>query len=603
MAAYEALSSLPSVRFMYGPYDTVRTESSRLNLKPLPCHIVSSSLDGNPSDSTLTLIKPQSEKQNPKISRETLNAPILERLNSLANSGDSPFHFPGHKKGAGAPDILISSFGKAIFEHDLPELPELDNLFSPSGVILESQEQASNVFGSEKTFFVVNGSTVGIHAAVMATCGFPGSSLVLPRNSHQCAIEAMVLSGAHPHYILPEYDSHWNIPLGVDPKVVEITLKNELGQDFRSEMEELGHNLETKPGKPASQTMDTRDRKKNKKIGAVLIVSPTYHGACSDIKSIAEICHSFGVPLVVDEAHGGHFKFHKDLPSSALEQGADIVIQSTHKVLGSLTQSAMVHVQGKFIDFAKVSKCLQLLQSSSPSYLFLASLDAATWQMSGPNGHSLLENAIFLAKEARRGLANISGVEVLSCEKSMIGESSCNYSRGVVDWDPLRVTVGIPSVPLNGYELDDILRIEFGVVAELPSLNALTFAFSFGTNQLDVDRLVTAYEQISKRFASNLVGSPPPPSNHLSLGFLPVPLSVISPRDAFFTESERVQRSDSIGRLSAEILCPYPPGVPVLVPGEVVTLEAIKHLIAVLSFGGLISGAFDSNLETIAVLK
>lgn len=498
--------------------------------------------------------------------------PLLDKLTSEAKSGDATFHFPGHKRGVGAPERLINSFGVDLFSHDLPELPELDNLFAPEGAIRDSQRQAKQVFGSDSTFFLINGSTVGIQAAIMATCS-PGKTLILPRNAHQSAFSSLVLSGATPKYVLPEFNSKWNLSLGVMPQSIELAL---------NEAKETGQS-----------------------VGAVLIVSPTYHGICSDIEGISEVCHKFGVPLIVDEAHGAHLLFSERLPPSALEQGADIAIQSTHKVLGSLTQSAMLHLKHRFVSESRISSSLQVLQSSSPSYLLLASLDAATWQMATPGGRKILEEAIDLSFDLRRELNLISGISVL-------GEKECGpvlgspegKLKGIAGWDPLRVTISaLWGLKLTGFAVDNILRDEFGVVAELPTLDSLTFALSGGTTETEVKRLIEAYKELSLRFSPGeceIEAVAFHPDKTLSL---PTSSLIMTPREAFFSESERVSSSDAIGRVSANLLCPYPPGIPVLVPGEIITEEAIDFLESIIIAGGSVSGALDSNLDEVAVIN
>ncbi len=226
----------------------------------------------------------------------------------------------------------------------MPELPELDNLFAPEGVILQAQQLSAEAFGADRTWFLANGSTSGVVAAILATCG-PGDKIVLPRNVHQSAVSGLVLSGAIPIFITPEYDPTFDIAHSITPTAVS---------------EALARHPDAK---------------------AVMMVYPTYYGVCGDIAAIAHIAHQHNIPLLVDEAHGPHFTFHPDLPISALAAGADLTVQSTHKVLSALTQAAMLHTQGMRVDNDRLSKALQLVQSTSPSYLLLASLDVARYQM------------------------------------------------------------------------------------------------------------------------------------------------------------------------------------------------------------------------------
>ncbi|KAF8369445.1 hypothetical protein HHK36_032538 [Tetracentron sinense] len=299
--------------------------------------------------------------------------PLVSALKASVEQDVAGFHFPGHNKGRAAPPSFAQLIGVGPFLYDLPEHPELDNLFSRKGVILNAQNQAAKLFRSSETRFLVGGTTCGIQAAIMATCS-PGDSIILPRNSHISAISGMVLSGALPKYIIPDYNSEWDIAGEVTPLQVEKAIE-EMAMD-------------------------------GQKAAAVLVTSPTYHGICSNVSEIAKLCHSHGIPIIVDEAHGAHLGFHPELPNSALEQGADLVVQSTHKVLCSFTQSSMLHMSGDIVDRERICICLQTLQSTSPSPLLLASLDAARAQLS-ENPETIFNKAVELAVEATNQIKRI----------------------------------------------------------------------------------------------------------------------------------------------------------------------------------------------------
>jgi arginine decarboxylase len=271
-------------------------------------------------------------------------APLLEALKIYTQQRHAPFYAPGHKRGQGIPQSLRDLLGASVFRADLPELPNLDNLFAPESVIQAAQELAAEAFGAEQTWFLVNGSTAGVMAAILATCA-TGDKIILPRNIHQSAIAGLILSGAVPIFINPEYDPTIDLAYSITPTAVAAALKR------------------------------YPDAK------AVMMLYPTYEGVCGDVSAIAQLTHQHNIPLLVDEAHGPHFAFHPDLPPSALSAGADLSVQSTHKVLGAMTQASMLHVQGNRIDRERLSKALQLVQSTSPNYLLLAYLDAARQQM------------------------------------------------------------------------------------------------------------------------------------------------------------------------------------------------------------------------------
>ena len=484
-------------------------------------------------------LNPQSQVQ--------INIPILEQLWKLSYQADAAFYAPGHKKGRGISQNLENLLGKLTFKADLPELPELDNLFAPEGVIAEAQQLAALAFGAIQTWFLVNGSTCGIIASIVASCNM-GEKIILPRNIHTSAIAGLIISGAIPIFINPEYDRAKDIVYSITPRALEKTLQ---------------------------QHPDTK---------AVMMLYPTYQGICGDISMITEITHKYNIPLLVDEAHGAHFTFHPDLPPSALSVGADLTVQSTHKVLGAMTQASMLHIQGQLIDPARVSKALQLLQSTSPSYLLLASLDAARQQMAIQGKH-LMTKTLELADEASNRLKEITDISILE----FIPQA------GFTHLDRTRLTVNVSQLGLTGFEADEILHQQLGVTCELPLLKHLTFIITFGNTPEDIEKLTQAFKILSSSPSSpSSPPSPPSPS---------FPLIAIPPREAFFAPTEILPITQSINRICGELICPYPPGIPVLMPGETITLEAIDYLQQVLASGGTITGCSDPSLKTIQVIK
>lgn len=306
--------------------------------------------------------------------------PLLDALRANSAHPHTAFYTPGHKRGVGISPRLTNLLGKAVFRADLTELSELDNLFAPQGVIQQAQQLAAEAFGAAQTFFLVNGSTCGIEAAILATCGM-GDKIILPRNVHSSAIAGLILSGATPIFVNPEYDPILDIAHSITPASVQAALK---------------------------QHPDAK---------AVMIVYPTYYGVCGDVEAIARITHQYNIPLLVDEAHGAHFAFHPQLPIPALAAGADLSVQSIHKTLGAMTQASMLHVQGDRININRVTKALQLVQSTSPSYILLASLDAARQQMA-LHGKELMFRTLQLADEARTRISEIPGLSVLEISPS-----------------------------------------------------------------------------------------------------------------------------------------------------------------------------------------
>jgi Arginine/lysine/ornithine decarboxylases len=461
--------------------------------------------------------------------------PIIETLQNLTQKSHAPFYAPGHKHGKAIPQPLTELLGMEVFPADLPELPELDNLFAPDGVIQEAQELAAETFGALHTRFLVNGSTTGIIAGILATCG-NGEKIILPRNIHQSVISGLIISGAIPIFINPEYDFHWDIPLSITA-------------------ESIGQTLAKHP--------DTK---------AVMIVNPTYHGVCGNIRAIAQQVHKYNIPLLVDEAHGAHFAFHSELPIPALVSGADLSVQSTHKTLGAMTQASMLHIGSDRIDLYRLQQALQILQSSSPSYLLLASLDAARQQMA-LFGEELMSQTLELAKNARNRISQLWNYSVFDLKgrekkkqeinficlseysdfldnevKKEIRESGKIFptpntqlltpnfpienssNSGFIALDKTRLTIKVSNIGFSGYEADKILHQELGVTCELPSFLNLTFIISPGNTLADINQLVTGLISLRNRGSINLA------ANHgTKLDFKVTNFSIpVSPRDAFF---------------------------------------------------------------------
>jgi arginine decarboxylase len=493
------------------------------------------------------------------------HTPLLNTLKTCSDRLHAPFYTPGHKRGAGISPRLAEYFGKAVFRADLPELTQLDNLFAPSGVIQEAQQLAAEAFGAAQTWFLVNGSTCGIEAAILATCGM-GDKIILPRNVHSSAIAGLILSGAMPIFINPEYDSVLDIAHSITPNALKAALQ------------------------------------KHPDAKAVMIVYPTYYGVCGDIKAIAQITHQYNIPLLVDEAHGAHFAFHPELPIPALAAGADLSVQSIHKTLGAMTQASMLHIQGNLIDSDRISKALQLVQSTSPSYILLASLDAARQQMA-LHGRELMSHTLQLAEEARTRINQIPGLSVLHVPLLACGEGLGVGFPGFVTLDKTRLTVNVSNLGITGFAAEEILDAEFGVTAELASLQNLTFIISLGNTKEDIEQLVQAFTTLAKITPAS-EGGELKMHNLMWDDFVNLGDAMpMSPREAFFALTETLPLEKTPYSISSEIVCPYPPGIPVLMPGEIITKAAVEYLRQIQAMGGFISGCADSSLNTLQVVK
>ena len=475
--------------------------------------------------------------------------PLIDAIKACAARHHAAFYTPGHKGGRGIAQPLADLLGNAVFAADLTELADLDNLSAPQGVIQQAQELAAAAFGAGRTWFLVNGSTCGVEAAILATCG-AGDKIILPRNVHSSAIAGLILSGAMPIFLNPEYDPVLDIAHSITPDAVQAALQ---------------------------QHPDAK---------AVLTVYPTYYGVCGDLEAIAQITHQYNIPLLVDEAHGAHFAFHPELPTSALAAGADLTVQSTHKVLGAMTQASMLHVQGHRIDVDRVSKALQLLQSTSPSYVLLASLDAARQQMA-VSGKELMSRTLQLADEARERISQIAGLSVLHPHP---------ISPGFAALDKTRLTVTVSGLGITGFEAEEILDEKLGVVAEFASLQHLTFIISLGNEAVDIEQLVQGFTKLVEI-------TPPSPQVRRGIDSNFVYFRQLSPREAFFAATEILPVEQVGDRICAEIVCPYPPGIPVIMPGEVITKPALEYLQHIQSLGGFITGNSDSSLRSLKVVK
>ncbi|TAF53593.1 MAG: arginine decarboxylase [Oscillatoriales cyanobacterium] len=489
--------------------------------------------------------------------------PIVAALRDLADRPHARFYLPGHKGGQGSPEVLRQWWGESLWRADLPELPDFDNLFAPEAAIAAAQQLAAHTFGADRTWFLCNGSTAGVIAALSAVCR-PGDRVLLPRNAHQSAIAGLIHCGARPVIAAPNYDAIWDLDRGLTPETV-------------------AQAIEHYPD-----------------LAAILVVSPNYYGQSCDLTAIVAIAHqrptlaqpntSFGsgsssnlnpnpnrpIPVIVDAAHGSHFAFHPDLPASALACGADLVIESTHKTLGALSQAAMLHLQGDRVDPDRIDRALACGQSTSPNALLLASLDAARQQMA-VNGRSLLDHTLALADRFRSGLRD-RGWMVLD-------------DPGRADrFDHTRITVRTADAGICGYDADAFLYAR-NVAAELPTDRHLTFVVTIGNTDADIDRALAAFRELEARRSSV-----DPQQGRVTTRAIPAPTSfpfsepVIRPRDAFFLPSETIAITDSCGRLSAATLCPYPPGIPLLIPGERITQGAIEALQQTLAAGGTVTG-------------
>jgi lysine decarboxylase len=484
--------------------------------------------------------------------REHPTAPYLEAIVSYGFRGSVRFHVPGHKGGPGADPGLRSAIGERALALDIcQDIEGIDTGPTPTPY-QRAEELAAAAYGAGQTWFLTNGATQGNHALCLALAK-PGRHVLVQRNSHASVVDGLVLSGGMASFVSPEYDA-------------------ELGMAHGVTAEALARALERSPD-----------------ISAAFIVSPTYYGMAADIRGCAEVAHAAGAALVVDCAWGSHFGFHPDLPESPLRQGADAVLASTHKIVGSLTQSAMLHVaeRGR-VDAEEVARCVRLVRSTSPNSLLLASLDSARRQLAA-HGEALLDRTIEASMRAREAIEAIPGIAVVG--ESMVGRP------GIAGWDPLRIVIDVRGTGVTGYELAAELRAANDIYIELATHATLVLVLGMGQPVEPLERFAHDFAE-TVRTLGRPGESPAIVSPNVSLEHQ----SVVPIREAFLGEGETIPVDHAIGRISCESIAGYPPGVPTLLPGERVTAEVVRYLRELTAAGARLHGAADPTFSTVRVL-
>lgn len=485
--------------------------------------------------------------------REELNqnrTPILEGLKEYIAKDTLPFHVPGHKQGRGLEEFR-EFVGEQVMAIDLTCFQGTDNICNPLAEIKEAQELAATAYGADHAYFLTNGTTSGIQAMIMSVCR-PGDKIILPRNAHKSAIGGIILSGAVPIYIQPEVCTRNGIALAITPQKVAEALK------------------------------------KHPDAKGVFVVNPTYYGFTANLKSIVQLAHNYEIPVLVDEAHGAHLPFHPELPFSAMEAGADIAATSTHKMGGSMTQSSILLLKEGLISPNRVKSMLNLSQTTSPSYVLLASIDVARKQMYF-KGQDMLTKTLSLVKEARNELSSVPGLRVVGSE--LVGKPGC------YDWDPTKLTINVDGLGLSGFEVETLLRQKYGIQVELADLHNILLLFSIGDDQETKDRLVAAIKDIALgRMVKNVIKL----TVHMPESDLPD--LVASPQEAFYSDTKRVRFEDSVDEIAAEMIMAYPPGIPILCPGERITPEIVKYVEILKKEHCHLQGPEDPYIDYIRVL-
>ena len=474
------------------------------------------------------------------------STPITDAMKKYSADGAIAFHTPGHKQGLGAHELLKNLITAEGLRQEVSLMEELDDLLSPRTCIKDAEILAAKLWNADEVLFFVNGTTSAIQAMIFGTLK-PGDFVFVPRNSHRSVMSGIILSGAIPIFLPIDFDENLKIPLNLKVETIQDAIK------------------------------------KFPQAKALIITSPNYYGVAADLKKISELLHKSKMLLLVDEAHGAHLQFSEKLPPSAMDSDADISAQSTHKVLGSLTQTSMLMLRKKFIDAEKIRRASALLQTTSPNQLLLASLDIARLQMS-EIGTEKIFRAIELSKRLREEINLIEGLKTFDAVKNF-------------QLDLLKVTVNVEELGLTGIEAEKILRRDLKIQCELSDAANLLFLITYADDLEKISKLVAALKKLSackknvrkKNFANYFEQK--------------ITAAEISPREIFFAESESVELEKAVGKICSEEITFYPPGIPVLSFGEKISAEVINFIREQKNLGVKIIGAADSKLKTIKTKK
>lgn len=465
---------------------------------------------------------------------------LINQLKHIVDLDLISFHMPGHKLGKIYNRLGYLDIVENIYKMDTTEIYGTDNLHSPEGVIKQSLERASKVFNSTKTYYLINGSTCGIQAAIMSVCQ-PKDKIIVNRDCHQSVINSCILGDIEPIYIIPKIDKENNIGEGVDINTV---------------LNAIDMNLDAK---------------------AILLTYPTYYGRVFNLEQVCNYANERGIVVIVDEAHGSHLGLSNRLPKTALEQGADIVIQSTHKTLPSFTQSSMLHIKGDKIDLSRLESILKIIESSSPSYILMSSLEVAI-DIYDKHGKKLMDELLDDINNFVYDIKDDKYIEVYNND------------------DKTKIFISLKKLGITGYKLDEILRNKYNIQVELSNYYGVLLICTIGNSSDDFMKLSKALRNImlqnSKQSALVNIKYP-----------ISIPKKVLNPRDAFYSTKDKVNIYESIGKISGEYIIPYPPGISLISPGEVITKEVIDYIKFCKDKGMNVTGIKDSNLEFIDIIR
>ncbi|QWU13439.1 Arginine/lysine/ornithine decarboxylase [Paenibacillus sophorae] len=478
--------------------------------------------------------------------------PLFTALKKHAAGNPVQFHIPGHKKGAGTDPEFKEFVGDNIFSIDLINIAPLDDLHQPKGVIAQAQNLAAEAFGADYTYFSVQGTSGAIITMILSVCS-PGEKIIVPRNVHKSVMSAIIFSGAKPIFVSPVQDEN----LGIDHGITTSSLKRAL--------------------------------QRHPDAKGVLVINPTYFGVCADLRSIVELAHSYGVPVLVDEAHGVLIHFHEELPMSAMQAGADMAATSVHKLGGSMTQSSVLNVNADtgLINPQRVQTMLSMLTTTSTSYILLASLDTARRHLA-MNGHDMAAHAIELAKYARAAVNELEGL--YSFGNEILG------TEATYDHDPTKLSIHVRHLGITGWEAENWLREKYNIEVEMSDMYNILCLITPGDTQQSVDKLISALRVLSAiHYGKGDI-------YELKVQVPEIPQLALTPRDAFYADTELVPFKESADRIIAEFIYVYPPGIPILLPGEVITQDNIDYILDHVEIGLPVKGPEDRTLTHVKVI-
>lgn len=470
--------------------------------------------------------------------------PVLDGIMKYIGENVTPFHMPGHKNNKRDFEEL-ELIRENLYRIDNTEVPGLDNLHAPEEIILSGQRLAARAYGAGESFFLVNGSTCGIYSMILGLTK-PGDKIIVQRNCHRSVFMACFMGDLNPVYIRPRVIERFNIAAGID--VDEIIELMELNRDAR----------------------------------AIVLTYPTYYGTCSDLERITLEAHKRGMLVLVDEAHGAHLPFNKRLPKSAMECGADASVVSLHKSTPALTQASLLNLREGLLSEG-IKFMLRLYQSTSPSYVLMASIDASRHIME-ERGETLLNELLDNIEGFRRDLEGLGFYTLLN--KAYIGDA------GVKDIDLTKIVI---NSPIGGKILEDILRRDYGIQVEMSDVNNITLITSIGDTKYDFEKLYLSLYDIKKKHIGE-------EKRNLKM-FIPQYKTAMNMKEAYYREKEKIELRVAEGRISAEMVSPYPPGIPILLPGEIITSDIIEYIIASVEYGISLNGITDASAKFIEVVK